>query len=70
MFTGEVTNFLWFLGSQYNIWFISNGLGDTTSGGFLAKTQTKAGFQFLSLLCTDWLLTCERHLVGVDLKPS
>ena len=53
MFTGEVTNFLWFLGSQYNIWFISNGLGDTTSGGFLAKTQTKAGFQFLSLLCTN-----------------
>jgi len=57
MFTGEVTNFLWFLGGQYNIWFISNGLGDTTSGGFLAKTQTKVSFQILSLIFSYWLAT-------------
>ena len=69
MITGEVVNFLWFIGNPYNTWFISNGLGDTTSGRFLAKTQRKAGFQILSLplsdkrhLKTEWMRTSSQNV--------
>ena len=79
MITGEVVNFLWFIGNPYNTWFISNGLGDTTSGRFLAKTQRKAGFQILSLplsdkrhLKTEWMRTSSQNvkikLAGLSLS--
>ena len=34
MFTGAVTNFIWFIGEKYNLWFVSSGISDQKSGTY------------------------------------
>ena len=41
MYTANVTNYIWFIGEQYNLWFVSNGVGDQSTGGILTRNAVK-----------------------------
>ena len=53
MYTADITNFIWFLGNRYNLWFVSLGLGDQENGGLLTKTQTRCPSDSMSWLVYD-----------------
>ena len=53
MYTGGITNFIWFLGGKYSLWFVSLGLGDQENGGMLTKTQTRCPSESTSWLIYD-----------------
>ena len=76
MYTGDVTNYIWFLGAKYSLWFVSTGLGDQKTGGLLTKTQTKCPAQSTSWLLYDqeeeqpWVDAPDLEVECLESKPS